>query len=883
MSEAYMRRLNEALEGRYRVEREVGEGGMARVYLAEDLKHHRHVALKVLKPQLAAQIGAERFLAEIEVTANLQHPRILALYDSGEADGFLYYVMPFVEGESLRDRLSREHQLPVDEAVSIASAVAGALEHAHGHGVVHRDIKPANILIQAGEPVVADFGIALAVGAGAGERLTETGASVGTAHYMSPEQASGDWFVGPATDIYALGCVLYEMLVGEPPYTGASTQAILGKIIASQPVPVIDERPAVPAHVDAVIRRALEKLPADRFGSAADVASALKDESFRHGSHSSRKPGPWKAVALAALATVAALLMVLAWGWNRPEDSGAEAATRVRIAMAEGQELLGDLAISPDGSTWAYVGPGEDANRLWVKRQAESQAFPLVGTEGARYPFFSPDGQWIGFVVGGNLRKIGIDGSGAVTLSDAAVPAGLAHFGAAWLPDGHILFPGRGDALRSVPDVGGAAEAILTPDDLPERARVHQVHPTTDDRYVLLTTTPPGAGVHSIWLLHIAERTAQLLVTGAWAIGMSPAGHLLYRNARGEVFAARLNPGPDAAIGPAVPVAEGAGTPAAWSPAGVLLYREAAEEGTRTLVRVSRDGSSQEIVDPPWGENLQSIALSPDGRQLAVAIRNEAGEDLWVKQLDRGPATRLTSSPGLDRRPSWSSDGTRVLFPSDRGETRSLYAMRADGVGEAELVLAVDAQIDQGLWSPDGEWLIYRVGATAGVRDIFARRLSGDSATIAVSADPEVDEDSPAISPDGRWIAYVSNESGTPEVYVRPFPNTQNQRLQVSFGGAVAPAWAPDGDQLYYVRREANGQSNLVSASVTTGSSFSVDSTVALLPRGNFILDNRHARYVVTPDGDQFLLVRQEEAGGTRRDLVLTEGLLGELEEKTRD
>ena len=331
-----------------------------------------------------------------------------------------------------------------------------------------------------------------------------------------------------------------------------------------------------------------------------------------------------------------------------------------------------------------------------------------------------------------------------------------------------------------------------------------------------------------------------------------------------------------------MPVVEGVGYPAAWSPAGVLMYREAAEEPNRTLVRVSRDGASQEVVDPSWTEELGSIALSPDGRQLAVAIRDEQGEDLWVKQLDRGPATRLTSSPGLDRRPSWSPDGTRVLFPSDRGETRSLYAVRADGVGEAELVLAVEKQIDQALWSPDGEWLIYRVGATAGVRDIFARRRSGDSATIAVSAHPEADEDSPAISPDGRWIAYVSNESGNEEIYVRPFPNTQDRRVQVSSGGGVAPVWSPDGDQLYYVSL-ANGEDPLVSAFVRTGgSSFLVDSTVVLFPAGNFILNNRHARYLVTPDG-RFLIVRREAAAAVRLDVVLMQGLLGELAQKIAD
>jgi serine/threonine-protein kinase len=278
--EGHTERLNVALGGRYRIERQLGEGGMATVYLAEDLKHDRSVALKVLKPELAAVVGAERFLAEIKTTANLQHPNILPLFDSGQADGLLFYVMPYVEGETLRDRLDREHQLPVDEAVRIATHVAQALDYAHRHGVIHRDIKPANILLHDGQPVVSDFGIALAVTTGGAGRLTETGLSLGTPHYMSPEQATGDVSVGPATDVYALGCVLYEMLVGEPPYTGSTPQAILGKIIQAKPVAVTEVRATVPRNVSAAIRKALEKVPADRFATA----SALLRRSAMRGS-----------------------------------------------------------------------------------------------------------------------------------------------------------------------------------------------------------------------------------------------------------------------------------------------------------------------------------------------------------------------------------------------------------------------------------------------------------------------------------------------------------------------------------------------------------------------------------------------------------------------
>ncbi len=273
-------RLNAALEGRYRIERALGEGGMARVFLAEDVRHDRKVAVKVLKPELAAIVGADRFLAEIRTTANLQHPHILPLFDSGEADGFLFYVMPYIQGETLRDRLDREHQLPVDEAVRIATDVAGALQSAHDRGVIHRDIKPANILLSEGRALVADFGIALAVGASGGGRLTETGLSLGTPHYMSPEQATGDQNPGPATDLYALGCVLYEMLVGEPPFTGSTPQAVLGKIVTAQVSSARSARGSVPPNVDNVIARALAKVPADRFRSGAELARGLSDPGF---------------------------------------------------------------------------------------------------------------------------------------------------------------------------------------------------------------------------------------------------------------------------------------------------------------------------------------------------------------------------------------------------------------------------------------------------------------------------------------------------------------------------------------------------------------------------------------------------------------------------
>ena len=458
-------RLNAALEGRYAIERELGEGGMATVYLADDLKHERKVALKVLKPELAAVVGAERFLAEIKVTANLTHPNILPLHDSGEADSFLFYVMPYLEGESLRDRIDREKQLPVDEAVRIATAVANALDHAHRHKVIHRDIKPANILLQDGEPVVADFGIALALGAGGGDCLTETGLSLGTPYYMSPEQATGDQPVGSSTDTYALGSVLYEMLVGEPPYPGTTTQAVLGKIIAGKPVSAMEHRPSVPANVDAAIRCAIEKLPADRFGSVQEFAKALADAGFRHGElagvGSMHSGGVWKRVSVAITAIAIAFAALTVWSLRSPEPDqlATGVATRFSVTPPPDGQILGTagLAISPDGRTVVFLAmPGRGLFRRNLDRL---ETVSLPGTESAWMPFFSPDGEWIGFFDSREnmLKRIRVDGSEIQTLG----PTPPTTRSAGWGEAGTIVFNSSGlGGLARIPEAGGEIQPI---------------------------------------------------------------------------------------------------------------------------------------------------------------------------------------------------------------------------------------------------------------------------------------------------------------------------------------------------------------------------------------------------------------------------------------
>ena len=376
-----LNRLQVALADRYRIEREIGAGGMATVYLAQDLRHDRKVALKVLRPELSAVIGAERFLAEIKLTANLQHPHILPLFDSGEADGFLFYVMPFVEGESLRSRLNREKQLPVAEAVRIATEVASALDYAHRHGVVHRDIKPENILLHDGRALVADFGIALAASKAGGNRMTETGMSLGTPHYMSPEQAMGEREITARSDVYALGVVLYEMLTGDPPFTGSTAQAIVARVLTETPRPILPQRHTIPPDVEAAVLTALEKLPADRFGTAAEFAEALAGRGTSAGDPSAPRPRRrrrarprsrgWIRSSSGSPASRWPRPPLAAWGWLRPAP--APEVNRFSLYLPPAQALApvnqsgNRVAISPDGKRIVYIGPGQRGNQLWVR------------------------------------------------------------------------------------------------------------------------------------------------------------------------------------------------------------------------------------------------------------------------------------------------------------------------------------------------------------------------------------------------------------------------------------------------------------------------------------------------------------------------------------
>ena len=846
-------RLNAALEGRYAIESELGEGGMATVYLAEDIKHNRNVALKVLKPELAAVVGAERFLAEIQVTANLQHPHILPLFDSGEADSFLFYVMPYVEGETLRDRIKREKQLPVEEAVGIATAVANALDYAHRHKVIHRDIKPANILIQDGEPVVSDFGIALALGAGGGDRLTETGLSLGTPYYMSPEQATGDQPVGSSTDTYALGSVLYEMLVGEPPYPGTTTQAVLGKIIAGKPVSAREHRSQVSANVDSAIRCAIEKLPADRFGSVEEFAKALADPGFRHGevavAEVAAAVGPWKRIAVGF--AVLAGLFGLGFGWSLLRPEPPQAVARIELtppSQFDVQTFHRGFAVSPDGRTVVFA---DRDGLLYHQDVRQLDPEPIQGTSDAWYPFFSPDGEWVGYFDqrDATLKKARLDRQEVQTL--APVPPGVRSAG--WGPDGTIVFHTTAlDGLWRVPDTGGEIEQIPNTggpliawmDMLPNgRAMVGHVVATGERQVVAVP-------------LETGER--RTLLPGR-SVQYVSTGHLIFSR-EDVLWAVRFDPERLAVVGAPAPIVQGMAVNPANSHAhfavggDLLLYEEAGTSGGPVPVWVGRDGS-QESLDAALTGNIAATAISPDGRMVAFEYLDGAGdpEAIWVYSLDQETFSRLTFGGSRNIMPFWSPDGSEVGFSSDRDGLMALYSRPADLSSDTRLLFAdPEDGLYEASWTPDGSKLVFRRGSslTTGTQDIGYAAPHPDSAVVLVVNTP-AREQNPSLSPDGRWLAYWSNESGESQVYVRPFPGPGG-RSQVSTDGGFNPVWAHNGRELFYFN---TSDGFFTVAEVHSEPAFGVDSREPLFAGDAYFFGGQDLHWDVSPDDQRLLMI----------------------------
>ena len=880
-----MERLSAALADHYRIERELGQGGMATVYLVEDVRHHRKVALKLLHPELSAVLGSERFLKEIELTASLQHPHILPLFDSGSADGQLFYVMPFVDGETLRTRLERERQLPVADAVRLATEVADALSYAHGRGVVHRDIKPENVLLQGGHALVADFGIALAVQQAGGQRMTQTGLSLGTPQYMSPEQAMGEKAIDARTDIYALGAVTYEMLTGEPPFSGPTVQSIVAKVLTERPTAPTAVRDTIPAGVEHAVLTALAKLPADRFATAAAFATALTTDSAAVArsqpalhAPSKRRDG-WLRVAVAGNVLLAAGLAALGL---RPTPATPTSRQQVVLwrhavpgALTPGATFVGtQAAIAPDGSSIVYTDSSADGWMLMRKRREASVAERLPGTQGGVSPFFSPDGKWIGFVtIDAKLKKLPVAGGSPITVAQGVATD---YKLGAWLDDGSIVY--TSEAVLRVPSgSGGKPRALRLPTEL--LATVPAIWPLPGSRGLLFTACRGNCAFSSdAYVYDFAADSARVLIPQAMGIWYSPTGHVLYTARDGGLLAAAFDLKTLSLGSEAIPVVDGV-MPGGFtlSPNGTVLYTLDPSATTPSqLMWVDRQGRA-EPFDSTWRGRFDYPALSPDGRSLAVSQRDRA-IDLWIRRADG--SRQKVSAPGLAAwRPAWMADGRSLTFVSIGDMEKdvndvTVYRVGVEAGASPTLLLRHTWGIYETEVSADSQWLVYRSDEPGGSGNVYARRLHGDTTTLTLAAGPAA-EMQVALSPNHKWVSYTGDEYGAREVIIASFPDGKVKRV-VSRGGGTEARWARSGRELFF---ESDGQLKVVS--VTGETDLQISEPRTLFSLAGYRRARNRQQYDVAPGDQRFIMIKDPPAPPVPT-VVLVENWFPELLAKVK-
>lgn len=887
-----LEKLRTALAERYSIVREIGMGGMATVYLARDLRHDRDVALKLLKPELGAVLGPERFLSEIRVTAKLHHPNLLPLFDSGETEGQLWYVMPFVEGESLRARLERERQLSVREAVRIGAAIASALDYAHRHGVIHRDLKPENILLSEDQPLVADFGIALAVSNAGGERVTQTGLSLGTPQYMSPEQATGERGVDGRTDIYSLGAVIYEMLSGEPPHTGATVQAIIARVITDTPRSLRSSRASVPEHVDLAVAKALEKVPADRFDTAKEFSEVLQGQkaitasipvAFSAGHAAPAHSGPaWRGNRLPWILAAAATILALAaigFGANeaRRRTSGTDPEPVAFIVKPAGDERVqpNTVSISADGRRLVYVGLDKGGSRLYVRDLSDFNTHSVPGTERAEEPFFSPDGKWLAFFSNGELKRIPVNGGSPLTIAADVVPRP-----SLWTTDNRIIIPTqavtrRRSGLSEVPSTGGVVKPILVSDTAHGENLTNPVL-LADGETILFDSFGP-ASTEDDKLAVASLGSDEYTVLDFLAV--KPLGYvdgfiicLRWDGDQGTIVAVPADLRARKITGDPIELQAKvtAGYGATLSKNGTLAFVTGGFSAQ--LVTEDRRGKVDTLLSEH--RDYQNPRFSPDGTRIAFAHSGTITADVSVYDIPGRTLSRLTTGSG--RNPEWYADGRRILFHRPTTVTAGLLWQVADGSAlpeqlQPKLPSGVGVPFDPVL-SPDQTTIVFAAMAGSQRGNIYYFRPGVDDVARPWVA-TRFDDFSPRFSPDGRWIAYVSDESGNFEVFVRPFPGP-GPRVQVSSGGGTEPVWSRDGRRIYYRSGE-----KVIEADAALGGVFSLGARRPAFSLTNYLPDNSSgsASYDVSPDGQRILFAQPT---GSEAKLVVIQNWFTEVRRK---
>jgi len=822
-------RLAAALADRYRIERELGQGGMATVYLAKDLKHHRRVAVKVLHPELAAALGPERFLREIETTANLRHPHILPLYDSGEAEGFLFYVMPFVEGESLRDRLTRERQLPVEDARRITREVADALGYAHARQIVHRDIKPENILLESGHAVVADFGIARAVSAAGGAHLTETGLTVGTAAYMSPEQASGERDLDGRSDLYALGCMLYEMLGGQPPFVGPTVESVVRQHLVVHPPPITNVRPTVPATLVETLDRALAKNPADRLATAEQFIAALERAPAEILPPAAPAAGGgMRRLAATAIIAVAGLAGFLLLWRGRPAapPSGAVPVTLRQVTFSKAVEEYS--ALSPGGERLAFSRDMDGRRQLLLRELPDGPERALTEGEFDNIqPAWTPDGTALLFVrasrprtrlqpgdvfgvfVGGDIWRLDVEtGAEERLVEDAYNPSAA--------PDGHrIAF----DATRS------GTRRIWIADDRGRNAQQASLDSSEAVAHVLPRWSPNGTRIAYQEIEHTRFDIRVVTLATRASVAVTNDNFL------------DVNP--------------------VWARSGRAIYFSSYRAGGINIWRVPvtadgvPDGPPAQVTTGA-GEDVQLNAPAADGRVAFTVLQLNA--DLWRLPVDpatgrpRGTPEPVVATTREDSRGAWSPDGQFIAFNSDRtGDMNIWVHSLADGT---------DRQITRGpggdyqpRWSPDGQRLAF-FSARGGNADVWVVKVADGNLT-QLTTSPWLDIN-PVFSPDGSRLAFQSDRQGRMEIWLMNADGTGQRELSTVGAGGHFQVWDADGRSLLF--HPSSGTAAAARLTLADGALDPLDvrggSHMSFGPEGSLIADVvGHRQVWVSPRG----------------------------------
>jgi hypothetical protein len=803
--------LNAALADRYRIERELGAGGMATVYLAHDVRHDRDVAVKVLHPELGAALGGERFLSEIKTTARLQHPHILPLLDSGAADGLLYYVMPYVTGDTLRTRLERERQLSIDDAVRIAREVADALGAAHALGIIHRDIKPENILLQGGHALVADFGIALAVQQAGGQRMTQTGLSLGTPQYMSPEQAMGEKTIDLRADLYALGAVTYEMLAGEPPFTGPTVQAIVAKVLTERPMAPTAVRDTIPPRVEHAVLTALAKLPADRFASAAEFAAALTSDSpvATLGAASvarGARAGARRVNAIVTALGITTIAAVAVATWALATRSSAAPASPVGTfdavlpdsapmspvtpASATGfGTAISHLSVSPAGDFVVYPVQRGDSTALWSRSLVDGSARAIPGTADGAAPRISPDGRRIAFIAGSRTLVVPVAGGEPRRLMDGEPPASLE-----WVSPTRLLAIGNdGYGMKWIdPEVGVVEEPGIANGN---RCAFGQWIP--EDRRLLCgffetaTILDPKSGEVQTVRTRAADGSPGTRVSGA-AFRLVDGAYLIYVSLDGNLRAApyerrtRL-------LGRSVTLATGVSRDAVGaaqldlSPSGLLGFAAASGGADAELV-LMREGGAAPVPLPIEHAPFLRFDVSPDRRQLAAVVAVPEGEELRFYDLRTGRRQSWMRGSRINM-PLWSPSGDRLVVRVENGTHAALLLGSPNAMGAPDTIMRSDTArlVHDALDFFDDRTILARDSRTAAVYriDISARPARVD--TIFTDAYFTT------VSPDRKHLAWQN--AVTNQVFVGTYPPGA-KRQQVA-SGAVEPIWLSSTEIVY--------------------------------------------------------------------------------------